>query len=302
MQIFVTGASGAVGGALVPALERAGHTVIAATRDPDAYEGSGRTVAFDLDADLDPPTGLARRCDAAYYLVHALDRADFAATDRRRAERFARWWGAERSVVYLGGLGAEGAASAHLRSRHEVGAILAGHCRTTELRASLLIGARSVSFQLLAGLGDLVGRSPVTVPVPAAATTRTQPIGQDDLVKLLVGALDVAPGCYDVGGPDVVTYAELIERSARIQGHDLRTASVLPVGAEWAGPAAALLTGTDPWAASALFAGMGTEAVVRPGHELPGPLAATMRLDDAIAAALAAADAEAIGEPEAIAG
>ena len=296
MEIFVTGATGAVGRPLTLALERAGHEVVAATRRPDTYDGVGRPERFDLDggeagqplAPLDPD-GAGSTCDAAYYLVHALDQEDFATVDRRRAERFADWWGPARPLVYLGGLGAEDTPSAHLRSRHEVGTILRARCHTVELRASLMIGAESLSFRLLARLGELAGHSPLSVPVPEAATTRTQPIGQDDLVKLLVAALDVAPGSYDIGGPDVVTYADLIERSARAQGEDLHTASVVPVDAQWAGPATALLAGTDPWATSALLAGMGTEAVVRPGHELPDGLTATMRLDDAIEVALAAA-------------
>lgn len=295
MQILVTGATGAIGRPLSRSLVAAGHDVMAATRRSGDYEGPGVAVAFDLDGGgataplpaLDP-NRQAEDAEAAYYLVHALEQQDFAAVDRRRAERFGHWWGPERPVVYLGGLGDRDTTSAHLRSRHEVGDILRDLCRTVELRASLVIGAASLSFRLLARLAELAGRSPVPVVAPAAARTRTQPIAEADLVALLVRALDVAPGAYDIGGPDVVTYGDLMERSARAQGLDLDVAPVIPIDADWLGPATALAAGTDPWATSALFAGMATEAVVRDGHELPGPPPATS-LDDAIAAALAAA-------------
>src|SRR4029079_5036017 len=106
----------------------AGHTVVAATRHPEDYDGVGAVVPFDLDGPWPPERSDADEviasCDAAYYLIHALDRRDFEATDRRRAERFADLWGPDRRVVYLGGLGTDQGASPHLRSRHEVGRIL----------------------------------------------------------------------------------------------------------------------------------------------------------------------------------
>jgi uncharacterized protein YbjT (DUF2867 family) len=295
MEIFVTGATGAVGRPLVNALSRDGHEIVAATRHPDEYTGAGRPLAFDLDGGtkgapmpLLDPDGVANGCEVAFYLIHALDDAEFANLEMRRVQRFASWWGPDRTVVYLGGLGPDDTPSEHLRSRHAVGAHLAEHCRTVELRASLVIGAESLSFQLLARLGDLAGRSLLPVPVPEASTTRTQPIAEADIVQLLVEAIDLDPGIYEVGGPDVVTYQDLIERSARLQGHDLDTRAVVPIDADWLGPAAALAAGTDPWATSALFAGMSTEAVVRPGHGLPEGLEPSTDLDDAIALALAA--------------
>jgi uncharacterized protein YbjT (DUF2867 family) len=294
VDILVTGATGAVGRPLARALDRDGHHVVAATRRPDGYDGPGRPLAFDLDgggaavplAPLDPD-GAAADCEAAYYLVHALGDPDFAKVDRRRAQRFADWWGPDRTVVYLGGLGADDTPSAHLQSRHEVGQILRERCRTVELRASLVIGARSLSFELLAKLGALAGRSVLPVPLPIDAETCTQPIAEADLVRLLVAALDLEPGVHDIGGPDVVTYRDLIERSARAQGEDLDTAAVIPLDPELLGPATALAAGTDPWATSALFAGMGTDAVVRKEHALPDDLAAGTSLDDAIEVALA---------------
>lgn len=288
MEIFVTGATGAIGRPLSRALVADGHQVVAGTRRPEAYDGAGRAVAFDLDGTgAIEPAGALRSADVAYYLVHALGDADFARIDRDRANRFAEVWGPDRPVVFLGGLGDPLSGSPHLRSRHEVGMLLRARCTTIELRASLVLAADSLSFQLLARLGDLIGRSPVPVPLPRAATTRTQPIGLSDLLEVLRHAPELPPGSYDIGGPEVVPYAELLERSARAQGRMLRTTSTVALDPEWAGPLSALAAGTDPWATSALFAGMGEEAVVRPGHEPPGPQRATTDLDTAIAAALA---------------
>ncbi|QXC61231.1 NAD-dependent epimerase/dehydratase family protein [Aquihabitans sp. G128] len=288
MEIFVTGATGAIGRPLTEALAAAGHEVVAGTRHPEAYRGPGRAVQFDLDAHgRADPGEAARTADAAFYLVHALDQRSFAQVDRDRAERFADLWGADRPVVYLGGLGEPGLGSPHLRSRHEVGLILRRRCETIELRAAMVLGAESISFQLLARLGRLASFSPLPVLAPQASRARTQPIGQADLVAALVHALELEPGSYDVGGPEVIRYADLMERAARAQGRTLKVLPVVPLDPEWIGPATSVAAGVDPWATSALFAGMGEETVVRPDHRVPGPELATTSIDDALAAALA---------------
>ncbi len=294
MEIFVTGATGAIGRPLTQALVTAGHTVVAGTRHPGQYAGPGRALTFDLDGGGAEPLGpldpghVVDGAEVAYYLVHALDRRDFAAVDRHRAQRFAKWWGPDRTVVYLGGLGVAATSSAHLRSRHEVGDILRERCRTVELRASMVLGASSMSFQLLARLGRLAGLvpSPVPLPIPKASATRTQPIAEADLLELLVDAPSLPPGRYDVGGPEILSYGTLIERSARLQGHRLRVAPVVPLDPTWIGPAAALAAATDPWATSALFAGMGSEAIIT-GTPLPLDRRPTTGIDAAISAALA---------------
>lgn len=184
------------------ALVAGGHQVLAATRHSEAYDGPGIPVAFDLDADGSVDPGQATRgADAAYYLVHALEDPDFEAIDRNRAERFSDLWGADRPVVYLGGLGEPGRGSPHLRSRHEIGSILRRRTKAVELRAALVIGAGSLSFQLLARVGRLASWSPFPVPAPTASVARTQPIGETDLVATLVQGLELAPGTYDIGGP-----------------------------------------------------------------------------------------------------
>ncbi len=289
MQILVTGATGAVGSELVPALVSAGHDVVAATRRPSSYDGPGRAVTFDLDADDIDPDGALARADAAYYLVHALDREAVADVDRTRAERFAEAWGPDRPVVYLGGLGPRSSPSEHLRSRHEVGEVLRSRCRAIELRASIVIGPRSLSFQLARRLACLTGLSPLPVVVPSAARVRTQPIAQADLTTALVAALDLEPGTYDIGGDEVVTFAELMERTAAAQGRRLRTIARLPVGADWFGPAASVVAGVDPWATTSLLASMATETVVDDARRPPGASGRGTSLDDALRRALDAA-------------
>lgn len=289
MQVLVTGATGAVGTALVPALIAAGHDVVAATRRPGRFGGAGRAVELDLDRDDPDPIGATASADAAFYLVHALDRPDVREVDRARAERFARLWGPDRPVVYLGGLGPDEPPSDHLRSRHEVGEVLRRECTTAELRASIVIGPESLSFHLARTVACLMGLAPLPVVVPAAARVRTQPIAEADLVDALVAALDLDAGVYEIGGDEVVSFAELVERTARAQGRRARPRPHLPVGAEWFGPLAALVSGTDPWATTSLLASMATETVVDDARRPPGPDGRGTPLDDALARALEAA-------------
>lgn len=286
MRILVTGATGAVGSELVPALVTAGHDVLAATRHPAAYTGAGRAVTFDLDSDDPDPDAALTDVDAAYYLVHGLDRPDVGEVDRRRADVFADLWGPDRPVVYLGGLGPERSPSEHLRSRHEVGELLRRRCRTVELRASIVIGPRSLSFQLARRLSCIGSLSPLPLVVPSAARVRTQPIAQVDLTAALIGALDLEPGAYDIGGDEVVTFAELMERTAAAQGRTVRTVAHLPVGADWFGPVAALVAGQDPWATTSLLASMATETVVDDERRPPGADGRGTSIDDALAMAL----------------
>lgn len=288
MQILVTGATGAVGAELARALEGAGHSVVAATRHPSAYRGPGRAVTFDLDgSDADLAAVVAEaEADAAYYLVHALDRRDVVRIDRLRAQHFAAAWGRDRPVVYLGGLGPADTRSPHLRSRHEVGEILRDRCRAIELRASIVIGPDSLSFRLLRVLSCLAGTSPLPVAVPAASVARTQPIAQRDLTAALVDALELDPGSYDIGGDEALSFRALLERTAAAQGRTLRTVPAVPLGADWFGPVASVLAGVDPWATTSLFASMATETVVDDARRPPGADGRATDLDTALALAL----------------
>jgi len=215
VRILVTGASGFVGRSLAAALVEAGHEVRAGTRHPERYRGPGEAVALDV-GDVAAVEEAMDGCDAAYWLVHAMEGPGFVEKDRRAARDFARVAAAGgQRVVYLGAMGAEDNPSAHLRSRQEVGRILRAGADTVELRAAIVIGAGGASFEILRQLVDRL----VVMVCPKWVTTRSQPIALSDVVRYLVAALDLPPGAYDVGGSDVLTYEEMMQRYAAITGH-----------------------------------------------------------------------------------
>ncbi|MFB6089679.1 MAG: NAD(P)H-binding protein [Halobellus sp.] len=230
MDVLVTGATGFVGSRLVPALRDAGHDVTALVRDAARYDPPDgvRVVEGDL---LEPGSfDAALDVDAAYYLVHSMHAGeDFEERDRRAARNFAdeaSAAGVER-VIYLGGLGEErDRLSEHLRSRREVERILddADYALTT-LRAAILIGRGSASFEMIRQLSS---RLPVMV-TPRWVDTECQPIFVDDAIAYLVGTLSVpetAGETYEIGGPDVLTYREILLRVGEKRG---RQPIVLPV-------------------------------------------------------------------------
>jgi uncharacterized protein YbjT (DUF2867 family) len=218
MRILVTGISGYVGGALAPRLVAAGHEVRGLSRHPEGVDVPGVEV---VRGDATSGEGLEEALDGvdvAYYLIHSMEAASnggFADVERRAAENVvaaAREAGTRR-LVYLGGLVPAGhPASAHLGSRAAVeDTLLAGVPGSIAFRASIVIGARSRSFRFLV---RLIERLPV-LALPAWYRNRTAPIdGRDVLTYLERAATHEAAdsGSWDIGGPDVVTYAELIDR------------------------------------------------------------------------------------------
>ena len=234
---LVTGASGYVGGRLVPELLRAGWSVRAmartATRLRDfPWIGDVETAVADVSDGESLATALAG-VDVAYYLVHSIGSgASFEDTDRAAAQSFAEAAaeaGVQR-IVYLGGLSPEGEElSPHLRSREEVGQILLqSGVPTAVLQAAVVIGSGSASFEMLRHLTE---RLPVMV-VPKWVETRIQPIAIRDVLRYLVGVADLPPDvnrAFDIGGPDVLTYEQMMRSFARVAELPKRRMLKVPV-------------------------------------------------------------------------
>ena len=217
MKVTVFGATGVVGRALVPLLSD--HELTAVSRGPRDEPGA-RWVVADAATGEGVAEALAG-AEVAYYLVHSLGARDFEEQDRAAAETVARAAEAAgvRQIVYLGGLGADDPdASAHLRSRRETGERLAsGRVPVTTLRAAMIVGKGSAAFETILGL---VKRLPVMI-TPSWVSTPTQPIALDDVAAYLAGVCgkDGAIGAgFDAGGPEVMTYRQMIERIARLLG------------------------------------------------------------------------------------
>jgi uncharacterized protein YbjT (DUF2867 family) len=221
-KVLVTGATGFIGRRLVAALLAEGVEVRCLTRRADADLPAGAEIVVGDILDQASLHKALLRVDTAYYLVHAMaeQRAGFEQRDRQAAQNFvtvAEKHGVKR-VIYLGGLGEEGdQLSEHLASRLEVGRILqAGDFRTTFLRAAVIIGAGSASFEMIRWLVDIL---PVMV-IPRWVETRCQPIAVKDVISYLVGCLKdqrTAGRTFDIGGPDILTYREMMERYAEVR-------------------------------------------------------------------------------------
>lgn len=222
--VLLTGASGYVGGRLLRALEADGRRLRCMARRPEYLRSRVADGTQVVPGDVLQPESLRealRGVHTAYYLVHSMaSSSDYAANDRRGAESFARAAreAGVRRIVYLGGLGGGERLSRHLASRQEVGRILLGSgIQTLEFRASIVIGSGSLSFELVRAL---VEKLPAMV-TPSWVDTPTQPIGIEDLVAYLVAALDLPleeSAVYEIGGPDRVSYGELMREYARLRG------------------------------------------------------------------------------------
>jgi uncharacterized protein YbjT (DUF2867 family) len=267
-RILIAGATGYVGRRLAEALAGTEGHVRCLVRDPAkarALERRGCELRRGDVTDAKSLAGAAAGVDAAYYLVHAMaGGGDFAARDREGARNFARMARDEgvRRVIYLGGLG-DSDASAHLRSRHETATVLAAEGPPlTYVRAAMVVGAGSESYRTLR---HLVERLPAMV-APRWLSTPTQPIGIDDAVEYLRRAPDIAESEgreVQIGGPDVLSFAEMLDRMAAALGKRPRPRVPVPLltprlSALWLG----LVTPVDTNVARPLVAGLTTPTVV----------------------------------------
>jgi len=278
--VLVTGATGFIGSRLVSALAAEGFRVRAMVRRPESVVPEGvETVVADLLDPLSLEAALAG-VDTAFYLVHSLaaGRAGFEQRDRQAAENFvtAADKSGLRRVIYLGGLGETGSGlSEHLASRLEVAEILrSGRLSTTVLRAAIIIGAGGASYEIIKALVD---RLPLMI-TPRWVSTRCQPIAIDDVIRYLVGCLReerTSGGVFDIGGPEILSYRDMMERFARLRGKRLL---IVPVplltpklSSYWVG----LVTPVKPSISMPLIDGLRNEVVCRDSRLrdlLPFPL------------------------------
>ncbi|TVQ44330.1 MAG: SDR family oxidoreductase [Gammaproteobacteria bacterium] len=292
---LVFGASGYIGGQLVPRLVAAGRSVRAAARNPAAFaERPGwegvETIAADALAPESLPAALAG-IDVAYYLVHSMGAGrEFGKLDLECAENFAAAAAAAgvRRIVYLGGLVPEEARSEHLRSRAQTGERLrAGGVPVTEIRAGIIVGPGSAAFEVIR---DLVNVLPVML-TPRWVRARTPPIALDNLLEYLLRVpehAETAGGVYDVAGPEELSYADLMRGYGELVG---RRPWIIPVpvltptlSSYWLG----LVTAVPTPVARALIEGLSHDITAHPEalrELIPQPL---LDYREAVAAALEA--------------
>ena len=229
MKILLTGATGYIGQRLLPLLVDAGHEVVCLVRDPRRFELPARladqvTVA---QGDLLKPDSLAELptdIDAAYYLVHSMSGhdTDFFRAEQQSAHNFTAYLNrtSAKQLIYLSGIANDRALSTHLRSRRAVEKVLkkTTTAQLTVLRASIIIGSGSASFEIIR---DLVEKLPVMV-TPRWLQSHCQPIGVRDVMFYLTAVLD-NPAClghsFDIGGPDVLSYRQMLLGLARVRGY-----------------------------------------------------------------------------------
>jgi len=264
-KILITGASGFIGSRLTKALLAEGADLRCLLRRPSPLPAGAESAIGDLLKPDSLPAAM-EGIDTAYYLVHSMagGRAGFEARDRAAAVNFTKAATAAgvRRVIYLGGLGdTSGELSEHLQSRIEVGEILSSASfATTFLRAAVIFGAGGASFEMI---HSLVKHLPIMI-TPRWVSTKCQPIAVGDVINYLVGCIHeerTAGGTFDIGGPEILTYREMMERFAAIEGRRLL---IIPVpvltpklSSYWIG----FITPIKPSIAMPLIEGLANEVI-----------------------------------------
>lgn len=225
VKILLTGATGYVGGRLLPLIESSGNDIRCMSRNPESLKKSVAATTEVVYGDAFKPDSLdaaLKDVHTAYYLVHSMGSdEDFEVADRQAAEFFAAACSRQnvKRIVYLGGLGnPDHKLSKHLRSRQEIGNILrTSNAAVIEFRASIIIGSGSLSFEMIRAL---VERLPVMI-CPQWVRVMAQPIAIEDVLSYLQGALELPIGktvVFEIGGPDQMSYGDIMQLYAKLRG------------------------------------------------------------------------------------
>ena len=284
MKILLTGATGYIGQRLLPLLAAAGHDVICLVRDPRRFslpENMGEDLQAHVSVargDLLKPKSLAALptdIDAAYYLVHSMSGAsrNFFQLEQQSAHNFTQYLDTTtaRQVIYLSGIANDHGLSVHLRSRAAVETVLAEatKAKLTVLRASIIIGSGSASFEIIR---DLVEKLPVMV-TPRWLNSRCQPIGIRDIMFYLTEVLD-NPTCFDqafdVGGPDVLTYRQMLLGLAAERGYKRWIVTVPVFTPRLSSWWLYLVTSTTFSLAQSLVESLKNDTICDPKHSIDG--------------------------------
>lgn len=293
--VLLTGASGYVGGRLIGRLEQQGVALRCLARTPEKLRPSVGESTQIVQGDVLDPRSLEaalQGVDVAYYMVHLMSGSkDFEKEDRQAAVNFAQaaQKAGVRRLIYLGGLGddSDPKLSPHLRSRHEVGKILRDSgVETIEFRAGMVVGAGSTSYHLMKSLTD---RLPVML-CPRWLATNTQPIAVDDVLDYLIAAKDLPSqgNCiFEIGGPEVLTYGDLIREYARQRGLRRWLISVPILTSYLSGLWLALVTPATYEVGRHLIEGLKNPTIVRDNKALEAFPIRPMRVEEAIQKAIA---------------